>query len=71
MTIRNDITVRPVREVEKEWMTREGAADYLGISEETIRKWNYDAVLRYSKVRGRVFIAKRDIDKLIEDNMVF
>lgn len=68
MTIRNDIQARPVRTVEKLWMTRKGAADYLGVSVDFIKSLEENEGLNSSKVRGLVFIAKSDIDRIIKKN---
>jgi len=60
-----------VRDVEKVWMTRHEAAKYLGVSYDWVKRQNLGGGLSYYKVDGVVFIAKRDLDKLITKNKVY
>jgi hypothetical protein len=57
--------------VEREWFTREAVAESLGVSVDWVKKLNYRGILRYTKLQGRVFIHKGDIDKLLWKGMVW
>lgn len=59
-----------VRVVEKIWLTRKQAAEYLGTSEEWIKKRNLCGDIRYSKCEGMVLMNIRDIDKYVESNRI-
>lgn len=70
MTIREDIKVKPVRNVERMWFTRKDAAAYLGVSVELIKRLNQRGQLGFSKVGGLVFISKSEIDNLLTKSRV-
>ena len=64
-----NVTAKVV-EVEKRWFTRAAAAEYLGVSASYIKKLHQNAKLRFYKAGGLVFIAKEDLDRLIERGRV-
>ena len=69
--IRNDILVKPVREVERTWFTRKGAAEYLGVSVDFIKGLNQTGKLKFSKLGGLVFIQKDVLDRLLKRSKVY
>lgn len=47
------------------WLRIKGACGYCGIQERTLRKW-FQQGLRYSKIRGSVFIKLDWLDSFLE-----
>lgn len=66
-----DITVEPMRQVEREWFTRKDAAKYIGMSPDFIKELNLNGELRYARVNRVVFIYKKDLDDYLKSKFVW
>ncbi len=53
------------REIEQAAFNQMEAAQYLGISDKTVRKMLKDGVIRCVQYGGRTFIAKTELDRFL------
>jgi excisionase family DNA binding protein len=53
---------------DKEHYTLAEAAEYLGVSQATLYKWNKKCVITFTKPGGRIYYLKNDLDHYIRDN---
>lgn len=53
------------REIEQAAFNQMEAAQYLGISDKTVRKMLKDGVIRCVQYGGRTFIAKAELDRFL------
>ena len=57
---------------QKAWLNLEEAIAYMGFgSKDTFQKWRDSNVLPFSKVGRSIVYRRSDIDRLLEDNMIF
>ena len=55
---------------DKNWLRTTEAADYLGISTTQIHNLKRNGILPYSKICGTIYFKRKDIDEVLEANMV-
>lgn len=57
---------------QKTWMNFDEARAYIGFgSKDTFQKWRDMNKLPFSKVGNSIVYRRSDLDKLLEDNMIF
>ena len=55
----------------KTYLTVEESAKYLGLKQDTIRRYMYDGELSYCRPSGKnVFISRKDLDEFVEKGRV-
>lgn len=54
----------------KKWLTNDEVIQYLGLSVPTLARYRRDGKLPYSRVGGRVYYKRVDVDALLSRNMV-
>lgn len=55
----------------KVWLSSREAAEYLGMSKDYVASLRRLGILPYSMIGNSAFFRKRDIDELLEKNMVY
>ncbi len=58
-------------EAMKVWLSSREAAEYLGMSKDYVASLRRLGLLPYSMIGNSAFFRKRDIDELLEKNMVY
>lgn len=56
--------------IDKTWFTTDNAMEYLGVSRRWLERARTTAKLKFYKVGGTVFYAKKDLDRMVEKNKV-
>lgn len=66
--IKSTETLVNVTNIRTEWMNGLEASYALGMSYKTLLRLRKSGALPYSKVNGKIYFKKEDIDKLLDNN---
>ena len=63
-------SLRSPQNQENTYLTSAGVQLELGISRATLSRWRKDKTIRFSRVDGKLFYLRSDVDELMRENLV-